>query len=267
MAVTPIPARSPEAQRPPAKPPTRALFDADLRGPPGTDYPSQKPRGAVQRARLAPPRARPVPPRCTTVLIVRAPSALRVAVPGKTTAPNGRAAPRLRRRPGSERGRCVTGNGRGGGAAASGGAGGFRVGFRVGGRGGGGGGGGRALSGWGAAAGGGSGIRQTPAGGRGGGDEPVRRRSAGGASPAGAERCPSPGSSRRRRRLLSSSRSRRLRPPPRSGSGASSRAPAPTPNARRGCSSRPTGRRAPAASSARTAGSGTSSGSCWRWRR
>lgn len=266
MAVTPIPARSPEAQRPPAKPPTRALFDADLRGPPGTDYPSQKPRGAVQRARLAPPRARPVPPRCTTVLIVRAPSALRVAVPGKTTAPNGRAAPRLRRRPGSERGRCVTGNGRGGGAAASGGAGGFRVGFRVGGRGGGGG-GGRALSGWGAAAGGGSGIRQTPAGGRGGGDEPVRRRSAGGASPAGAERCPSPGSSRRRRRLLSSSRSRRLRPPPRSGSGASSRAPAPTPNARRGCSSRPTGRRAPAASSARTAGSGTSSGSCWRWRR
>lgn len=266
MAVTPIPARSPEAQRPPAKPPTRALFDADLRGPPGTDYPSQKPRGAVQRARLAPPRARPVPPRCTTVLIVRAPSALRVAVPGKTTAPNGRAAPRLRRRPGSERGRCVTGNGRGGGAAASGGAGGFRVGFRVGGRGGGGG-GGRALSGWGAAAGGGSGIRQTPAGCRGGGDEPVRRRSAGGASPAGAERCPSPGSSRRRRRLLSSSRSRRLRPPPRSGSGASSRAPAPTPNARRGCSSRPTGRRAPAASSARTAGSGTSSGSCWRWRR
>lgn len=266
MAVTPIPARSPEAQRPPAKPPTRALFDANLRGPPGTDYPSQKPRGAVQRARLAPPRARPVPPRCTTVLIVRAPSALRVAVPGKTTAPNGRAAPRLRRRPGSERGRCVTGNGRGGGAAASGGAGGFRVGFRVGGRGGGGG-GGRALSGWGAAAGGGSGIRQTPAGGRGGGDEPVRRRSAGGASPAGAERCPSPGSSRRRRRLLSSSRSRRLRPPPRSGSGASSRAPAPTPNARRGCSSRPTGRRAPAASSARTAGSGTSSGSCWRWRR
>lgn len=266
MAVTPIPARSPEAQRPPAKPPTRALFDADLRGPPGTDYPSQKPRGAVQRARLAPPRARPVPPRCTTVLIVRAPSALRVAVPGKTTTPNGRAAPRLRRRPGSERGRCVTGNGRGGGAAASGGAGGFRVGFRVGGRGGGGG-GGRALSGWGAAAGGGSGIRQTPAGGRGGGDEPVRRRSAGGASPAGAERCPSPGSSRRRRRLLSSSRSRRLRPPPRSGSGASSRAPAPTPNARRGCSSRPTGRRAPAASSARTAGSGTSSGSCWRWRR
>lgn len=235
---------------------------------------------AGRRSRHGAPRPALRVPQGITVLVVFALSPLpSPAGPWRRSGlplPGAPAAPRLRRWRGSARGRCVAGNGSGSEEAVSGGAGGFRV-CRWGGR-----------RGWGsgaaaaaAAAGersvdgrradGSGGICQVADVTRGVGDEPVRAEERGwGCSPAGAEPCLSRSSSshrRRRRRLLSSSRSRRLRPPPRSGTDASSRAPAPTPNARRVFSSRPTGRRAAAASSARTAGNATTSGSCWQWRR